>query len=79
MIDSEAIMNPHCIFYINEEPLKLLDNGRLNVNSSPIKKLFCDDDFFEKIANETNLYNTQRSTGGFPAAVKNKKKRRRIS
>ncbi len=62
---------------IEEQPLKIDDSRNLSVNSSPIRffELFCTDEFFESVVNESNFYNTQRSTTGYRHALKSKRQR----
>ena len=55
-----------------------LDGKTLNSTSTPYDffELLCDDDFFQNIVEESNLFNTQHSTSGYPHAVKKNNQRR---
>lgn len=66
---------------ITDEPLKLHDPVELNKYSPPLDffDLFCDEEFFQHLVFETNRYNVQRSTNGFPTAVNGSNKKKRTS
>ena len=66
---------------VPDEPLKLKENGHgLKTTSSPMEffELFCNDNFFEQICQETNFYNTQRATDGYLEAIPKNNKRKKL-
>ena len=53
------------------------ETGNFTPNTSPIQflELLCNDEFFQLAADQSNLYNTQRSTEGYEVAATSKGKR----
>ena len=74
--ESKKFQPPQCD--VPDISLKLKVNNGLKRTSAPIDffNLFCDNNFFVQICQETNFYNVQRSTDGFMEAVPMNNKRR---
>ena len=62
---------------ISDRTTMMIIGKQLKPTSPPFEffRLFCDDDFFDNIVEESNLFNTQRSTQDYQEAVKKKKKK----
>ena len=55
------------------------ETGNFSSNTSLIQffELFCNDEIFQLTVDQSNLYNTQRSTEGYEVAVMSNRKRPR--
>ena len=62
-----------------EVPLRMNETGNFSSNTSLIQffELFCNDEIFQLTVDQSNLYNTQRSTEGYEVAVMSNRKRPR--
>ena len=77
-LESKKFQPPQCD--VPDISLKLKVNNRLKTTSYPIDffNLFCDNNFFVQICQETNFYNVQQSTDAVPKNIKRRTSFKRL-